>query len=113
MAKNQKLSDLNPEFVGSGGTGVFNAKTGEPVPRREGIGITCDCPCDDPDCDSPLFVHFENPLDGKPATTQSPKWKRTGETFDNMTLRPSLKRMDGCKWHGYLTNGVFDGKCEK
>lgn len=23
------------------------------------------------------------------------------------TLTPSIQRLDGCRWHGYLTDGVF------
>lgn len=103
-----KLKDLNPWLVGAGGEGI--TRNGHPVERREGVGLACDCPCG---CGVQLFVHFENPIDGKPYDTNSPQWKREGDLFENMTLRPSIKRMNGCKWHGYLTNGVFEGKCEK
>lgn len=96
-----KLSDLNPQFVGHGGDGI--TRDGKPVPRREGMGISFDCPCG---CETPVFVHFENPLDGGlPLETTAPKWHRTGEQFETMTLSPSLLRMNGCKSHFFVRNG--------
>jgi hypothetical protein len=103
-----RLADLNPWFVGSGGEGV--TRNGQPVPRRDGVGVGFDCPCG---CDSPLFVPFANPLDGGP--NEHPKgWQREGESFDALTLRPSILRVKwkdqsgrehGCGWHGFITNG--------
>jgi hypothetical protein len=47
-----------------------------------------------------------NPLDGGPAIEPDrPHWQRTGDTFDAMTLTPSIQRLGGCRWHGYITNG--------
>ena len=96
-----KLVDLNPRWVGSGGPGITDSKTGEPVPRREGMGITFDCPCG---CDEPVFVHV-TPLDGGPSHPQAKVWDRTGEDFESMTLSPSLQRVGGCGWHGFVRNG--------
>jgi len=98
-----KLTDLKPVFVDAGGEGVTNSKTGEPVPHRSGVGIAFDCPCG---CTSRCFLYFENPMDGKPfAPLSSQQWKRIGENFETMTLKPSIFRSGGCGWHGYLTNG--------
>ena len=98
------LAELKPWFVGSGGEGI--TRNGQPVPRREGIGIGCNCPCG---CDVPFFVHFANPLDGgPPVQTNAPKWQRTGETFETLTLSPSVQRVGGCEYHGWLRNGVFE-----
>lgn len=36
----------------------------------------------------------------------SPCWSWNGSR-DAPTLQPSLLRTRGCKWHGYLTDGVF------
>ena len=96
-----KLTELNPEFVGHGGEGVSDAN-GQPVPRREQVGIQFDCPCG---CDNPLFVPFENPLDGGPGVYPPGRgWTRRGGDFDVMTLTPSILRKD-CGWHGFVTNG--------
>lgn len=98
-----KLADLQPRFVGAGGPGV--TKGGEEVPQRLGVGISFNCPCG---CDTRAFVYFKNPLDGgEQSDGTAPAWDRTGETFDNLTLRPSILRGDGCGWHGHLTDGVF------
>ena len=98
-----KLTDLNPKFLGNGGDGV--TLDGEPVPRREGVGLRFDCPCG---CPSPCFVYLENPLDGKPFDTRgAPQWKRVGEDFETLTLTPSIQRYEPCpkRWHGFITNG--------
>lgn len=97
-----RLADLNPRFVGAGGEGVSD-KNGNPVPRRSGVGITFDCPCG---CGDRVFASFDNPIDGGPPLGDArPLWSRTGESFDEMTLRPSILRIDGCGWHGWITNG--------
>lgn len=97
-----KLVDLNPSFVGTGGEGITDAN-GDPVPRREGIGLSLDCPCGDKACPK-FFVAFENPLGGSKPTGK-PWWKRNGNTFDTLTLRPSILRKSHCGWHGYITAG--------
>lgn len=54
-----------------------------------------------------LRVYFANPLDGGPPVPDSfePKyrWQRTGETFDTLTLVPSIDATG--VWHGFITNG--------
>lgn len=99
----RKLVDLNPWFVDAGGDGIKDAD-GKPVPLKRGVGISYDCPCG---CNETTFLRFENPLDGSEPRTDSPKWKRTGDTFETITLTPSIQRVDGCMWHGYLTDGVL------
>lgn len=99
-----KLVDLNPRWVFHGGEGISD-KDGKPVPYREKIGIAFDCPCGKEDC-SRVFLQFENPPDGEPKISD-PAWKRIGESFENMTLSPSIQRIGGCQWHGFLTNGEF------
>ena len=37
-----------------------------------------------------------------------PTWQRTGDTFETLTLHPSILRSPqkgGCGWHGWVTNG--------
>lgn len=102
-----RLTDLDPRWVGEG------VESG-----RSGMGITLNCPCG---CDEALYVPFANPIDGGPPTqwmrgSQSgyTGWQREGETFDTLTLRPSILRIKfkgqdgkehGCGWHGFITNG--------
>ena len=101
-----KLVDLDPMFCGAGGPGV--TRDAQPVPERSGVGLACMCPCG---CDRRMYVAFENPIDGGEAYTSAgePAWTRTGESYEALTLRPSIQRADpdGCSWHGFLTDGVF------
>jgi hypothetical protein len=86
------LTDLNPEWLG-----LLRPESGE--------GISLDCP----KCGSKhrLAAYFKNPIDGKEAAAwQKPIWERTGETFNALTLSPSLQYP--C-FHGWVENGkVFD-----
>lgn len=104
MTTPRKLTELNPRFIGAGGDGI-TGPNGEPVPARHGVGVMLDCPCGA--VDSPLYVPFANPLDGGPQ--YGPQgWQRTGESFDTLTLTPSILRTFshcGCRWHGYITAG--------
>ncbi len=38
-------------------------------------------------------------------------WEWNGNE-DLPTITPSIRQMSGCKWHGFLTAGVFKGACE-
>lgn len=102
-----KLVELNPMFVATGGPGVTSSATGEPVPKTEGVGVLFDCPCGNHAEDHRCYVPFSNPIGPGPYT--GPKgWERTGETFETLTLSPSiLRRADwgGCGWHGFIRNG--------
>lgn len=96
-----KLVDLDPHWLGHGGQGVTETATGKPVPLRERIGIRMNCPCG---CGTPLCVTFTNPVDGQ-GPIGGTTWERQGETFETLTLRPSVQRVGGCNWHGYITDG--------
>lgn len=120
-----RLIQLHPRFVGAGGEGVFNPGpdgTLVPAPERTGVGISFDCPCptctaartgdEDRDFHLRVYVGFANPLDGGPAFEGGgPKWVRTGDTFETMTLQPSILRVPGkggCGWHGYVGGPAGD-----
>lgn len=97
-----KLTDLNPTFYSAGGEGITRAD-GTPAPERRGVGLGFDCPCGNPDEEHRCYIPFANPLDGGPAVERG--WQRTGDTFETLTLTPSIQRMDGCRWHGFITDG--------
>lgn len=104
-----RLVDLNPRFLSAGGEGIYHRdpSTGAlvPAPRREGVGIMFDCPCG---CPNPCYVPFRNPVDGgEPLESGNPRWDRTGDTFETLTLSPSILRSlpHGCGWHGWIRNG--------
>jgi hypothetical protein len=92
-----RLAELNPVFLDSAG-------------GRKGVGVCFDCPCGNKDEDHRCFVPFANPLDGGPRLEQGPNtgWGRTGDTFETLTLTPSVFRnpeRGGCGWHGFITAG--------
>ena len=104
----KRLIDLNARWIGSGGEGISrpNKETDEmePAPRRYGVGIIMNCPCG---CNDELFVPFKNPLDGLPSDYhERHTWERSGDQPDHLTLQPSIRRIGGCNWHGYITDGV-------
>jgi hypothetical protein len=99
-----KLTDLHPRWIGAGGEGVFDAEH-NPMPERHGVGIILDCPCGNSEHEHRLFVPFRNPLDGGEQLSNQQGWERTGETFEDLTLSPSIHRIGGCAWHGWIRNG--------
>lgn len=105
MSAPKKLVDLDPRWLSHGGDGVLD-KDGNAVPERRGIGVSFECPCG---CDQRCAVLFETALDGQPVPPQySPtRWQRTGDTFETLTLSPSLHRVVGCvtRWHGWIRSG--------
>lgn len=102
-----RLTELDPAWIGAGGAGVTD-KNGDPAPERHGVGVTFDCPCG---CGSTVYVPFTNPLDGGPAYERRVTWRRTGETFDTLTLTPSIRRVPyngSCGWHGFVRDGGIE-----
>lgn len=96
----RRLIDLDPSWWGDGsGDG-----------RK--LGVTFACPLGpDRNCGGYHGVPFENPIGG--GTPQSlgsagatgPLWRRAGETFETLTLVPSINTLTGCRWHGFITCG--------
>lgn len=73
------------------------------------VGVTFDCPC----CGGKtrlgvLFVE-EIDRDGLPNdvhwSIKGTKWHRQGETFETLTLSPSIDASHFGHWHGFITNG--------
>lgn len=96
-----RLTELNPEFLGNGGEGVTETATGLPVPRREGVALELDCPCG---CGERFAIYIDPPMSGgAPASAHS--WKRTGDSFETLTLSPSILRHSRCRWHGFIRSG--------
>jgi len=55
------------------------------------------CPCG---CGQVLNLPIKN------AGESGPGWEWNGHE-EQPTLTPSIRRMDGCEWHGFLTNGEW------
>lgn len=88
-----RLVELNPKFLACPG-----------AERTEGMGVDLDCPCGARDEHHRLYVPFENPIGPGPKGSQW-GWHRTGDTFETLTLTPSIYRKYDCGWHGFITNG--------
>lgn len=97
-----KLTELNPRWVGYSG------------PIYDGISFDC------PHCLAEglpvqrLAITFSPPIDPNgwwPRITQptyvgQQVWKRiSGDTFENLTLNPSVNTNAAGHWHGFITNG--------
>jgi Family of unknown function (DUF6527) len=97
-----RLTDLEPSWVGAGGEGVSD-KDGNPIPERTGVAISFKCPCG---AEDRVCIEFNNPLDGLgPHDPSRNLWNRTGDDFETLTVTPSIQRIGGCGWHGFITNG--------
>ena len=85
-------------FLSQGGSGVTIEATGLPAPLIEnaGLGFVCPCGCGTPGC---VMI--------APNGEKSHNWTWDGNT-EKPTLTPSIQRVGGCKWHGYLRNGVWE-----
>lgn len=85
------------QWLSSGGEGVTVEATGDPAPLRENAALAYRCPaCNDKRC-----------VPVRPWADGSPSWEWDGN-IECPTLTPSILHRDcACKWHGFLTAGVF------
>lgn len=87
-----RLLDLDPHWTG----GTYGG------PSRRGTGLTFRCP----HCQTRLGVMFMNPIDGGPRMDgYKYYWHRTGDTFDTLTLSPSVNAEPQGHWHGFIHGG--------
>jgi hypothetical protein len=94
-----RLTELDATFIAVGET-PGGMRT---LPDARGAqGVRFDCP----HCGCWLVAWFRNPV-GAPVAPPDyvpvPRWERSGETLDTLTLRPSIDARD--HWHGFVTNG--------
>ena len=75
-----RLVDLSPRDCIEASTGA--------------LGVSFKCPC----CRKVRIVVFFGPGAAK-------RWTKTGDTFDTMTLTPSIDTSAAGHWHGFITNG--------
>jgi hypothetical protein len=86
------LTQLTPQWIGVHRT------------PDHGEGVAFECPKCGPK--HLIAAYFTNPLDGGPAVPESSKWSRSGSTFEDLTIEPSIQYP--C-FHGWVENGlVFD-----
>lgn len=108
----ERLVDADPRFYDWSPDRELNPQYAD-RPDRHGIGLLFDCPIHGDHC--LVGVPFANPLDGGgPHEPSRPTWQRTGESFETLTLSPSIKVLGGetgCEWHGFIRDGRFE-TCE-
>lgn len=106
-----RLSDLDPHWVAG-----FDAPAG----AKQGVSFKCPC-CrtttrlavffDVPICGNAAVdlkqVHRSQALDGHLEDHHIGRilWHREGESFDTLTLTPSVDASHFGHWHGFVTNG--------
>jgi hypothetical protein len=109
-----RLIDLQPRWFDVPGVGTNKD------------GLTFLCPCAKCLAGEPvrLGVQFANPVQGGAGVEMSNRdrlrhvhnlrtfdvppgtlWQRTGDTFETITLSPSLDATRAGHWHGFVTNG--------
>jgi len=86
-----RLTELNPKFWS------------EPSKQR-GLGLIFRCPCR-PGCTFLIPVAFKNPVGGGEPCNDEHLWQREGETFETLTLSPSIDASKMGHWHGWIKNG--------
>lgn len=97
-----RLTELDPQWINHG--------------DRKGVGVRFWNPLRTrPDGSSRGMVRvlFANPIDGGPplpnddsiaSNNDGCRWQRSGDTFETLTLSPSIDEGEG-GWHGFVTNG--------
>ena len=81
-----KLTELEPRWAGEEGY------------PRQAVSFRC------PHCEERIVVPFSNPIGDVPVMSgKLNHWKRTGDTFETLTLSPSVNQLK--HWHGLITNG--------
>jgi hypothetical protein len=94
-----KLVDLDPRWYACGDSPDI-------------VGVTFECPCclGKPDA-TRIGVMFVEEIDKDGLPNQihwarnEKKWHRSGDTFETLTLTPSIDASAVGHWHGHITNG--------
>ncbi len=109
-----KLTDLDPKWFDVGGNNS----------NKDGLSFLCPCPKCQIGSPVRLAVQFANPIGDYPAIEMTAKernrhvlelktfdvppgtmWRREGETFETISLSPSVDASQAGHWHGNITNG--------
>jgi hypothetical protein len=108
-----RLRDLEPAFlayntvVEGAEKRVFHKQVHE-FNEAQGIEFLCPC-CYEANKGNVgthlVIVWFKDkvPVDAEPGPG---RWTPSGNSFDNLTLAPSIQLRGGCNWHGFVQNGL-------
>ena len=75
----------------------------EDHPHRRRLGVAFANPIDGGASDS-LVPHHDGA--GHVIYSSAPEWTRTGDTFETLSLHPSVDASAAGHWHGFITDGV-------
>ncbi len=105
-----RLTDLSPRWAVD--ADIVIGGVPQHFEGRHGMAISFECPC----CFDPakgfsrtrIAVWFENPIDGLPKADETDKWwARVGDTFETLSLIPSIDASGHGHWHGFIKNGIL------
>lgn len=99
-----RLTDLDPHWV------TF-AHVADKTDFRFGVTFLCPHCRDVRLCalfDPPIAPGADLPGMGWPPANMR-MWQRTGDTFDTLTLAPSIDTSKHGHWHGFIQNGEVTG----
>lgn len=112
-----RLVDLEPEWIlDDNRTSPMAAFTGALLTRRL-VGILFRCPCARCRGDGCMLgIRFANPIGGGPASprdddqigeNEGRRWRVVaGDSFETLTIEPSIDASAAGCWHGFIRNGV-------
>lgn len=111
MGEAMRLTDLDPRWACDADIVVGGIH--QHFESRLGMAVSFECPhCVEREKTTGnravqrLAVWFANPVDGLPPTDDAKHlWQRQGETFDTLTLSPSIDASSDGHWHGFIRNG--------
>lgn len=96
------LLELRPEWLGDA-----DEDGARPVATfEEAQGVIFVCPVST--CHHSIPLYFENPVSRPPAgpgVYPSARYRREGDSFENLTLRPEVVLRGGCNWAGKVEAG--------
>ena len=97
-----RLTEANPHWVGLGDKGELIIGITFKSPKTgHRIGVLFANPIDH----DGWIQKIGNPMDLEEFFPDSKRWKRKGETFDSLTLEPSIDISERNEWHGRILNG--------
>lgn len=100
-----RLSDLEPRWALDADIIVCGTVVHDE--HRQGMGLTFLCP----HCRATrLGVFIANPVDGGPPSDDASQlWTRvSGDSFENLTLSPSIDVSKSGHWHGHIRAGAIE-----
>lgn len=100
-----KLTELDPRWWA-----LHSVATGSDTIKL-GLTFECPCGCKGTERETRLGVPIDPPIDPQRLLQNTTwigyptMWKRGGESFDALTLTPSIDASQHGHWHGHITNG--------